>query len=163
MSTLIFQIHIKQWDKSQRSPTDVAARAAIPGRYPIMAKPEYFILNKACIIDQHGDDIATSAYSDGRLKTAVMVDGSVRLDRFVVYESDGKDILAYREENKDLIIIGCLNDGWIQSRFNWRYAVEQGGQFYWLYEEFTLNAACVKEVDADYFLALPPKQIFNAP
>ncbi len=163
MSTLIFQIHIKQWDKSQRSPVDVATRASIPTAYLITGKPKYFILDKPCIVEQHGDDKPTSAYPTGRIKNALLADGSVRIDRFHISNNDGVIDLSYAADNQQPVIIGRLNQGWIQARYSWRYAVEEGGQFYWLYEEVTFNAACVKKYDADYFLSSHPETIFNVP
>jgi len=95
MDNLIFQVHIKQWDKAQRSADEVEARARIPDRYRIAARPQYRVLNKDCVVDQHGDDIATNIYPKGRLKTALLADGSVVLDRFHIAEnSDGKTQLS---------------------------------------------------------------------
>jgi hypothetical protein len=163
MSTLIFQVLIKQWNKGQDTSMDVAARAAMPDRYSIASKPEYFILDKACIVDQHGDDLATNVYPDGRLKTALMPDGSVKIDRFLISKNDDVDVLAYSVKNQKPVIIADLNQGWIQSRYSWRYAVEQGDQFYWLYEEFTLNAVCLQKFETDYFLRSSPRLNFDAP
>ena len=67
MSVLVFQIVIKQWDKGQSSPEHVAARAAIPIRYSVATKPAYYVLDKPCIVDQHGDDISTSVFKNGRI------------------------------------------------------------------------------------------------
>jgi hypothetical protein len=163
MSTLIFQIHIKQWDKGQRSDADVAARAAQPDRYSIVNKPGYFILNKACIVDQHGDDVATNVYPNGRIKTVLMADGSVKIDRFMISGNDDVVVLSYREKDKQPIRVAELNQGWVQAHYHWRYTVEEGGQFYWLYETLTFNAACIAEYDADYFLHSSPRLIFDAP
>jgi hypothetical protein len=161
MSTLIFQFLIKQWNKGQRTVTDVAARAAMPDRYPIANKPEYFILNKPCIVDQHGDDLATNVYPDGRLKTAHIPDGSVKIDRFLISTNNEIDVLAYSAKNQKPVIIADLNQGWVQARYSWRYAVEQDDQFLWLYEELTLNAVCVQQYEADYFLRSSPRLIFE--
>lgn len=175
MSTLIFQIHIKQWDKSQRSPADVAARVAMPDRFPITGKPEFFILNRACLIDlkiaalkkadQQGADCEIRP-----LKKALLADGSVKLERFVISageaENEGKLVLAYQEDKKDKIVIGDLNDGWIQAKYTWRYGVEQEGQIFWQYEEVILNAACIamsaQSLDADYFITNPAQLTFDA-
>ena len=153
MSTLIFQIHIKQWEKSQRSPADVAARAAMNDRFTITAKPEFFILNKPAIIDRCEGALDGHQGSDRPLKTAIMKDGSVRLERFIVSERDGQVILSYAQENQELAEVGCLNERWIQAKYQWRYRVENDEHIYWQYEEVTLNAVCVEKVEADYFLA----------
>jgi hypothetical protein len=163
MSTLIFQIHIKKWEKNQRSNDDVAARAALPDRYPIEAAPEFFVLNRPCIIDQYNDGnaINTDANISRPLKTALMKDGSITLERFSVTQKENRLILGYDANDAESIDVGSLNETWIQACFTWRYAVEQDGHMYWLYEEITLNAACVETYDRDYFLTGEPALIFN--
>lgn len=161
MRLLIFQIVIKQWDKSQRTPSHVAARAAIPDRYTIATKPAYYVLDKACIVDQHGDDIPTSIFEDGRIKTAMLSDGRIRFDRFQVCGNPEGDVLEYLAKAKNPQVIGPLNQGWIQCQYNWHYGVKEGGQHYWMYEEVTLNAVCTEEFDADYFLRTEPRIIFK--
>ncbi len=163
MTTFIFQIHIKQWDKSQREPHHVAARAAIPNCYTIEAKPEYCILNKPCIIDRHADGLSATKHIQRPLKTAMNANGSVSLDRFNIHEHQGKMLLMYTDEKKDVITIGDLYDGWIQAIYQCRFPVEVKGQIYWVYEEFTLNAACIQTFNADYFLTNPAQFIFNTP
>ncbi len=157
MSTLIFQIHIKCWDKSQRSTEDVAQRQALPVCSTIDSKPEFFILDKKCVIDIH------STGNHRELKKAMMKDGSVKLERFIIHEQDGKTVLGYQEDNKEIVKIGDLNEGWIQAKYNWRYSVEQDNEIFWLYEEVTLNAACVDNFGNDYFLENNPKLSFDAP
>ena len=161
MSLLVFQVVIKQWDKSQRSVTDVAARATLPSRYTIDSQPAYFVLNKACIIDLHGDDLPTSVFKNGRIKTAMLPDGCIGFDRFQLCSSKGVDVLAYLPKAGSQQIIGPLDQGWIQCRYHWRYAVEEGGQNYWMYEELILNAACLQEFDASYFLHTEPRITFE--
>jgi len=163
MSNLVFQVHIKQWDKAQRSSEDIAARALIADRHRIATRPQYKVLNKPCVVDQHGDDIPTNVYPQGRIKTGLLADGSVVLDRFHIADDSGRTLLSYREKNKPALLLGCLNEGWIQTKYHWRYSVEQGGQLYWLYEEFTFNAACVDELEVDLFLKAEPQTLFVAP
>jgi len=163
MSSLVFQVHIKQWDKAQSSSGDIAARALIADRYRIAARPQYKVLNKTCVVDQHGDDMPTNRYPKGRLKTGLLADSSIVLDRFHIAEANGKMLLSYREKTKPALLLGCLNEGWIQAKYHWRYSVEQAGQLYWLYEEFTFNAACVDELEVDLFLKTEPQTIFVAP
>lgn len=163
MSNLVFQVHVKQWDKAQRSAEDIAARALIPDRHRIATAPQYRVLNKDCVVDQHGDDVATSVYPKGRIKTALLADGSVVLDRFhIAVDNKGLAQLSYREPRKSEVLLGCLDEGWVQAKYHWRYSVEQAGQLYWLYEEFTLNAACVAELETDYFLNSTPQTVFLA-
>jgi len=163
MSNLVFQVHIKQWDKAQRSFEHIAVRARIPDRHRITAAPKYLVLSKSCTVDQHGDDVPTNRYPKGRLKTALLSDGSIVLDRFHIADDNGRTLLSYREKNKPALLLGCLSDGWIQAKYHWRYSVEQAGQLYWLYEEFTFNAACVDELEVDFCLKSEPQTIFVAP
>jgi len=162
MSTLIFQIQLKQWEKSQRSPADVAVRAAMSDRFTITAKPEFFILNKPAIIDRCEGALDGHQGSGRALKTAIMKDGSVRLERFIVSERDGKIILSYALENQAPLEVGCLNNGWVQAKYQWRYRVEKDEQIYWQYEEVTLNAVCVEEVEVDLFLTTAPQLTFSS-
>ncbi len=159
MNTLIFQIDIKQWDKSQRTDEHVAARAVLASCHPIKAKPQFFILNKDCIIDQHTN---THSASNRELETKLMKDGSVMLERFLINEDDGKVMLSYQVNNSERISIGNLNHGWIQAKYTWRKSVQQNDQIFWLYEEITLNAVCLESFEADYFLSQPPKLVFNS-
>ena len=166
MSLLVFQVVIKQWDRSQCTPDHANARAAIPVRYTVFSKPAYFVLDKPCIVDQHGDDIATSVFKSGRITYGIMPDQRIRFDRFQVCgRSEGDslvgDTLEYLSTDKKVQRVGQLHQGWIQCQYNWRYSVEEGGQRYWMYEEVTLNAACMEEFDADYFLTTDPVITFT--
>ena len=157
MSTLIFQIHIKQWDKSQRTSQHEAQRAAMANRFAIKASAEFFILNQRCIIDCHGNS------NNRPLKKAMLSDGSVKLNRFIISKQDGQAILKYQGEHTEPLVIGNLNKGWLQATYQWRYALEEANEIYWQYEEVTLNAVCAEEYDADYFLNTPPQREFCAP
>ena len=161
MNLLIFQIIIRQWDKSQRTPAHVATRAALPDRYTIVAKPFYYASNKACIIDQHGDDLPNNVFNDGRLKYAKLADDQLSFDRFQVSAGADRHVLAYLVEDKRPVIIGSFDQGWMQCRYNWRYGVEESDQFYWMYEELTLNAVCMDDLDVDFFLKSEPDIIFR--
>ncbi len=157
MSTLIFQIHIKQWDKSQRSSQHQAERALLTTRFAIKNTPEFFILNKPCIIDCHGLN------KDRTLKKAILVDGSVKLERFIISQLEGQHILQYQAEHQAPLTIGNLNEGWIQAQYQWRYPIETAGEIYWQYEELTLNAAYAGKYDEGYFLNTTVRQEFYAP
>jgi len=161
MSVLVFQIVIKQWDKGQRSPEHVAARAAIPVRYPVATKPAYYVLDKSCIVDQHGDDVSTNVFKKGRITYGMLPDGRIRFDRFQVCGKEDGDVLEYVSEDKRCHIIGPLNQGWVQCQYNWRYSVEEAGMRYWMYEEVTLNAVCMDEFDVECFLKTEPSKTFN--
>ena len=161
MSVLVFQIVIKQWDKGHSSQEHVAARAAMSVRYPIAAKPAYYVLDKTCIVDQHGDDISTNVFKNGRIKYGMLPDGRIRFDRFQVFGNEEGDVLEYVSEGKGWETVGPLNQGWIQCQYSWRYSVEEAGMRYWMYEEVTLNAVCTDDFDAECFLKTEPSLIFE--
>lgn len=168
MSLLVFQIVIKQWDRSQCTPEHVAVREQIPVCYSISAKPAYYVLEMPCIVDQHGDDVPTSVFKNGRIKYGIMPDQRIRFDRFQVSNGEKGDAkgdekglsLEYLTKDKQYQFMGRLNEGWIQCQYNWRYSVEESGQRYWMYEEVTLNAACMDELDADLFVKSTPVVAF---
>ncbi|CAH0991244.1 hypothetical protein SIN8267_01346 [Sinobacterium norvegicum] len=162
MATLIFQLHILQWHKGQRSAAEQAARAATPTRYAIDQQPQYFVLDSACVIDQHGDDTANSIYPNGRIHTAMLKDGSIRLDRFIIRPEQQGPTLYYSDNKHKPIAIGTLNNGWLEAVYHHRYAVEQDNEIFWLYEQVTLNAACVEDYHRDYFLKNTPVLQFQA-
>jgi len=161
MSVFVFQIVIKQWDKGQVSSEHTAARAAIPVRYPVITKPAYYVLGKPCIVDQHGDDISTNLFKNGRIKYGILSDGRIRFDRFQVCGKGDADVLEYVSEGKGCQTIGTLNKGWIQCQYSWRYSVEEAGMRYWMYEEVTLNAVCLDEFDPEHFLKTEPSIVFE--
>ncbi|MFT5134188.1 MAG: hypothetical protein ACI9SC_002661 [Gammaproteobacteria bacterium] len=161
MGLLIFQIIIRQWDKSQLTPRHIATRASLPDRYLIVAKPVFQVSDRDCIIDQHGDDLANSIFKDGRIKYTKPSDEQISVDRFQVSTGAERDILTYLVKDKPPVTIGAFDEGWIQCRYNWRYGVEESNEFYWMYEEVTLNAACTEDFDAEYFLKSEPVIIFK--
>lgn len=161
MSILIFQITIKQWDKGQNTPSHQSARNEIPCVYTITSKPTFKIFNKACIVEQHGDDIPTNVFGDGRIKTSVLSNDRMMFDRFQIVNGLDGFVLEYLVKGRNTQILGQLNQKWIQSRYNCRYSVIQAKQLYWMYEEVTLNAVYMQEFDDDYFLKTEPSTIFN--
>jgi hypothetical protein len=163
MATLIFQVHLLQWHKGQRSAADESARAAASSRFAIAQQPQYLVLNTPCLIDQHGDDIATNIYPNGRINTALLKDGSIRLDRFIIAKEGDRKTIRYASRGQLPTVIGTLNNGWVEARYQHRYAVEKDDEIFWLYEQLTLNAACVDDYDSDYFLSHQPAVQFLAP
>ena len=169
---MILQCNIQQWDKSQRTTSDAAARASQPNHHRITSKPEFFIFDRPCILDLHLPDAARRPIKKFKLNDRI-----VKIDRFIISrmsaddypnaegESEGDSgneeplILSYQADDQTEIALGDLNRGWIQATYNWRYAVEQDRQIYWLYETFTLNAVCIENYDfdnnADYFINTP--------
>ncbi|MDO9049126.1 MAG: hypothetical protein Q7U66_15515 [Methylobacter sp.] len=154
---LVLQIVIKQWDKSQRTAAHVLERANIPDRYSIIFPPALYDFNKQCVIDQHGDDI-----QGGRLKYAQLADGKIKFDRFQLSLED-KVIEYFGATQSDTAprAIGALNDQWVQCKYTNRYSIFESGFYYWLYEEVTLNAVCIREFNENFFMDTEPALVFE--
>jgi len=157
MSILVLQIVIKQWDKSQRTGTHILERAKIPDKYPIIFPPAFYVFNKKCVIDQHGDD-----RQGGRVKYSQLADGKIKIDRFQVC-LEGKDLeyFGISEAGEAPRIIGSLNNKWIQCKYNWRYGVFESDMYYWLYEEVTLNTICISKLNGKVFLNAEPAIVYE--
>jgi len=154
---LVLQIVTNQWDKSQRTAAHVLERANIPNRYPIIFPPAFYEFNKQCVIDRHGDNV-----QGGRLKYAQLADGKIKFDRFQL--SIGDKVIAYlgaTQPNKAPNVIGSLNNQWVQCRYADRYSIFEGGFYYWLYEEVTLNAICIDEFSDNVFMDTEPALVFE--
>ncbi|WP_031437999.1 hypothetical protein [Methylobacter tundripaludum] len=154
---LVLQIVTKQWDKSQRTAAHVLDRANIPNRYPIIFPPAFYEFNKQCVIDRHGDDV-----QGGRLKYAQLADGKIKFDRFQLSLED--KVIAYlgaTQPDKASNVIGPLNNQWVQCRYADRYSIFEGGFYYWLYEEVTLNAICIDEFNDNVFMDTEPALVFE--
>lgn len=156
MATLIFQVHLRQWEKNQHTQAGVIARNALPDKLVIASQPQYVIFDTPCIIDQHGDVLPSNVFPSGRVKTALLKDGSVTLDRFSIRQQDGQFIVRYQPANQPPQVLGNLQDGWLQGRYRWRYREEMSGEIFWRYEEFILNAGYADTPSLTFFLTAPP-------
>jgi len=157
MSILVLQIVIKQWDKSQRTGTHILERAKIPDKYPIIFPPAFYVFNKKCVIDQHGDD-----RQGGRVKYSQLADGKIKIDRFqVCLESKDLEYFGISEAGEAPRIIGSLNNKWIQCKYNWRYGVFESDMYYWLYEEVILNTICISKLNGKVFLNAEPAIVYE--
>jgi len=156
MSLIILQIVIKQWDKSQRTAAHILQRARIPEAYPLIFPPAFYVFDKQCTIDQHGDDI-----QGNRVKYAHGADGNIYFDRFRVCLDDKR--IAYHDARSDNPprIIGSLKNQWIQCKYNCRYSILESDMYYWLYEEVTVNAICLNEFNDKVFLNSEPHIIYQ--
>jgi hypothetical protein len=167
MSLFIFQITIKQWDKSQNTPAHQAARSAIPSVFTVTAAPTFNIFDSPCILEQHGDDVATNVFTNGRIRASVLSTGAVMFDRFQIINDSTGPKLAFLARDEGIVsekkpqVLGPLNQHWIQARYTWRYSVLENNQIYWMYEEVILNAMCAEEFDGDCFLKVAPSITFN--
>jgi len=159
MSILVLQIIIKQWDKSQRTEEHVKQRAEIPDHYPIDFPPAFYVFNNQCVIDQHGDDLLGD-----RVTYSQDDNGKIKFDRFQVclnskiLEYIGKD---KGDSDKDCRTIGSLDNQWIQCKYDWRYSVYEGGFYYWLYEEVSLNVISISTLNENVFLNANPAIVFT--
>ncbi|MGH8120220.1 MAG: hypothetical protein ACRESK_06355, partial [Gammaproteobacteria bacterium] len=109
------------------------------------------------VIDQHGDDLL-----GGRVKYSQLADGKIRLDRFQVsLEDKVLEYLGTTESDAAPVIIGSLDSKWIQCKYNWRYGVFESEMYYWLYEEVTLNAICISELNEKVFLNAEPAIVYE--
>jgi hypothetical protein len=160
MRTLIFQLYIKQWDKSERSTADVERRDNIDCSAPISEKPEFYILGQPCIIDRPVIE-GLSSLNDRPIKKALFKDGRIQLENFIIHKDNAGIYLSYAEKDKPAVDIGNLSDGWIQARYQWRYAVERNEQIFWQYEEITLNAAWAEHYTKEHFVEKEPFLITN--
>ncbi|MEY3785913.1 MAG: hypothetical protein RLZ75_118 [Pseudomonadota bacterium] len=154
---LILQIIITQWDKSQITKTDILQRAAIPDSYPIVFPSAFYDFNKKCIIDQHGDN-----RQKGRIKYIRLAEGKIKFDRFLLNLDE--QTLAYVgavKSNQPLNVVGNVYNQWLQCKYTDRYSVFEGGFYYWLYEQVTLNVICLDEFDENIFINTQPTLVFE--
>ncbi len=157
MSILVLQIIIKQWDKSQRTAKHVEHRAEIPAHYGIDFPPAFYAFNKQCVIDQHGDDLLGD-----RVTYAQADNGMIKFDRFhICLNSKVLEYIDKSEPGKAARAMGSLDNKWIQCKYGWRYSVYEGGFYYWLYEEVTLNAISISRLNENVFLNSEPAIVYD--
>lgn len=156
MSILVLQIIIKQWDKSQRSPEHVMERAKIPNQYALVFPPAFYAFDKHCVIDQHGDDVQCN-----RLNYSLLDNNTIQFDRFKINTNNLLLEYAPPDADEQTRMLGSLDNTWIQCHYNWRYGVDQGGFYYWMYEEVTLNAMSVNELNNTLFIDNEPDLIID--
>lgn len=171
---LVFQITLKQWDKSQRSPEQQAVITKQSEAYPITSQPEFMLFDTPCVLDQHALDFTTqplepitaehlSGKNAGRvIHKTLLNDGRAKLDRFIISNQSEQFLLFYEDEEGVITDIGPLNNGWLQAKYQWRYRIEKNNEIFWQYEEVTLNAALITEPNAHVFLINPPAAVFDA-
>lgn len=168
MSTLVFQIHLKQWDKSLRSPQDIALRDAYIPNQSIQSKAQFVLFESPTILDQFTTNYLNGAHTingldSGReIKKVMFKNGAVKLDRFILIKEGDLIKMSYQEKNEPPQSIGDLSNGWIQAKYEWRYPVEDGDKFYWMYEEVILNVAFMEELNSEVFATIEPSLVFKA-
>lgn len=157
MSILVIQIVIKQWDKGQRSEEHVKARQQIPDRYPVTEPTAKYLFDHQIVLDQHGDDVMGD-----RVRYELTDDNQFIIDCFR-FDLNNKTVeyIAQPDSMLPPKHIATLEDNWIQCKYDWRYKVFEGGLFYWLYEEMTVNARFVKSLKQDVFMTSEPELVFQ--
>lgn len=155
MNKLVLQVIIRQWDKPQLSEQHTQARQLLADRDVI--SPSALVLYEGLIhLDQHGDDVL------GNRLHFQLVDNCLLIDRFrFSLDRQTVEFKAKLEAEEPPILLTTLNEGWLQCQYQWRYRIEEGGFIYWLYEQVTLNACFVENVDANIFMGSLPKQNFH--
>jgi hypothetical protein len=156
MSVIILQVLIKQWDKSRRTEPHSQLRNTIPNHYPLNFPPAFYIVNQTVVIDQHGDDI-----QGNRLKYSLTANGILLFDRFQICLNSNTLTYSGAKVNEPTQEIGNLNNKWLQCIYNWRYSIFESDRYYWLYEEVTLNAIRLNQLDKLIFLNTQPAIIFK--
>ncbi|MDO8828345.1 hypothetical protein [Methylophaga sp.] len=156
MYKLVFQIIIRQWDKSQLSEQHQQSRADLPDRYPISSSA--FVLSYGKILlDQHGDDV-----SGNRVRHQLTGAEFLLIDRFRIdLNAKTVEFKPRLQADEPPILLSKLGDGWIQCQYQWRYRIEEGGFVYWLYENVIVNICFLEEMDASVFMVEPPRQRFE--
>lgn len=156
MQKLIFQIILRQWDKSQLSEQDSQARLQLPDRYPVESSAAK--LSKGHIIfDQHGDDI-----TGNRFRSQHVADEVFLVDRFRIdLKARSVEFKSRLSADELPILLATINGDWIQCRYQWRYRVEHEDQIFWLYENVIVNIGFAADLEPNIFMSEPPKQCFD--
>jgi hypothetical protein len=117
--------------------------------------PAFYVLDKLCIIDQHEGDLRGK-----RIKWGQSPNGKIKLDRFEL-DLENKIITYSDEAMPENHFLGLIDKQWVQCKYTHRYSVFEGGFYYWLYEEVTLNAIGIDVFDEHIFVKNEPGLIFN--
>lgn len=152
---LVIQIVIKQWDKGQRSDAHVQARRQKPDRYPLTSSTLKPMGEQQLLLEQYGDDVMGN-----RIRYELTDDNQFIIDRFR-FDLDRKSVEMISQPDSMLPSkpLTSINDNWVQCQYEGRYKVFEGGLYYWLYEEFTLNACFLESVQHDVFMTSEPERI----
>ncbi len=149
----VFQIIIKQWDKSGQTPEHQVARSQRPSSLPLDRNNAFYAFNQQCVIDRHGDNVMANPIALRQLD-----ENTVQIDKFRLSLSE--KVLEYVGDAESRIL-ACLDDNIIRCQYQWRYRVYEGGYYYWLYEQVTLNATYIANLDEFIFIDNEPKQIYS--
>jgi hypothetical protein len=176
LNTLIFQITLKQWDKSQRSDQHIADRQALATEHSILGKAEFIVLGMPCIMDQRAihliesDTVITGNAAGIKIDKFLLTDGSIKIDRFTLFKDEDNPQtlhIQYTGENNQIRSIGSLDtlqsDSWCKASYQWRYRLESNSHIFWQYEQLTIHMACLDTIDPEHFINHSPSILFVAP
>jgi len=95
MTTLVLQVHLKQWDRSQNTPHHASIRNQYDALHSIQENAQFYLLDNPTILEQKainylvGEKVRHEADAGRKLVKAKRANGTVQLDRFIL-EKDGK-------------------------------------------------------------------------
>jgi len=150
MSICVFQLIVQQWDKSQNTPEAQASRQQQDNASALSQQTAFYAFDKRCVIDQQGDDVMGDRLRFQRLDAE-----HVQIDRFKL-NLNTKQLSYLDPLNTDTQDIACMKNQYIQVSYQWRQRVFEGGFYYWLYENVTLNAVISSDIDARVFVESKP-------
>jgi hypothetical protein len=159
MSILVIQIIIKQWDKSQQSAQHIEQRAQLANRYPIIFPVASFKLNQECVFDIHGDDL-----QGNRIVWSQPSDDIIQFDRFQVsIRNKSLSYLSASLPQREIAYrtLGSIDNKVIQCKYDWRYSVDHGGFYFWLYEEIIVNTMYTDSFDENLFMGSQSKELID--
>lgn len=151
MTLIILQTILKQWDKSELTDYHAEKRSTIPDQFPVNIPPATFTCDQKCLIDHHRfggfeSDLIFSQYKNNRLRFSPF---TLNLNECEI-ESDG-----------------CTSqlglNRWLKFRYFNRRRVFEKDFYFWLYEEITLNAILLNQLDDQVFLKSSPNQTIQVP
>jgi hypothetical protein len=144
---LVIQFSVQQWDKGQCSEAELHSRTAMQRVQPINQNSAFYLFEKRCVIDQHGDD-----RMGNRLIYQRVNEHEALIDRFHVnFEAQTVSFKGIKQAKLVQTTWACEKGITYQTDYQWRYRVDEGGYFYWLYEHVVVNFAWVEQIDVDVF------------
>jgi hypothetical protein len=146
---LVVQLVIKQWDKSQHTQAHVDARQQLPISYPIDLSKASFVADRQVVVEQYGDDVMGN-----RLRYQLIEENIFLIDR-LRFDLQQLTVESLSQDKANTALM--LKNGWAQFRYDWRYKVFEGGFYYWLYEDVTINAGFMDNLNTEIFTTSQPQ------
>lgn len=151
MTLIILQTILKQWDKSELTDYHAEKRSYIPDQFCINSPPATFTGDQKCLIDHHrfGSFETDLIFSQYKSNTVRFSQFKVNLNEYEI-ESEGS--------TSQLVL-----NRWFKFRYLNRRRVFEKNLYFWLYEEITLNAILLNQLDPSVFLHSSPYQTIDVP